>query len=258
MVNRRIQKSDISSPTPISVPRNLTEISNDALFRLNDASVSSPNLTRIAGSLTIRQYSSLIQGLVAFKRQILALASASQSLVRELQEVIDVTSPNVETLNFFADSVQLLSNAFTDFGTSLERDVELPFLADFKELSHTGKSIQENNKKKIDTLMRMLQKEEDIFYKMGKKKQSNFETYHDSLNQRMAISNEISRLQKENESLMDDLTSKRWENIVSIASGGIRSELEAFALIHEGLTKLSSSLDLKFNPLTASETLDNF
>lgn len=246
-----IKKSDISSPTPISVPR-INE--SDSPYRIKIASVSSPELEKIPASLTLRQYSALIQGLVSFKRQILAMSLASQSLVRELQEVIDVTAPDMEELNFLTDSIQLVSNTFTDWGNALERQVEIPFLTDFKELTSSGKSIQDNNLKKLDALMGMLQKEEDISYQLGKKKQRNFETLQSSLNRRVVISNEIARLQKENETLMDDLTAERANKVLSIAINGIRPQLEAFAMIHEGLTKLSGSIDIKGNPITGQDT----
>lgn len=247
---RKIQKSDISSPTPLSVPRINQD---DTPYRIKNASVSSPEIEKLPASLTLRQYSALIQGLVAFKRQILALSSASQSLVRELQEVVDVTCPDMAELNFLTDSIQLLSNTFTDWGTSLDREVEIPFLTDFKELTNAGKSIQDNNNKKLEALMGMLQKEEDISYQLGKKKQRNFETLQSSLNRRVVISNEISRLQKENETLMDDLTGERVNKVLSIAINGIRPQLETFAMIHEGLIKLSSSIDIKDNPLTSQD-----
>lgn len=242
-----IKKSDISAPTPISVPR-MTE--TESPYRIRNASVSSPELEKVPASLTLRQYSALIQGFVSFKRQILALSSASQSLVRELQEVIDVTVPGMPELNFLTDSIQLLSNTFTDWGTSLEREVEIPLLQDFKELTDCGKSTQDNNQKKLSALMGMLQKEEDISYQLGKKKQRDFETLQSSLNRRVVISNEISRLQKLNQTLMDDLTVERVDKILSIACNGIRPEMEAFAMIHEGLTKLSSSIDIPVrNPI---------
>jgi hypothetical protein len=242
-----IKKSDISAPTPISVPR---VNQGDSPIRLKHASVSSPDIPNMPASLTLRQYSALIQGLVSFKRQILALSSAAQSLVRELQEVVDVTVPDMAELNFLTDSIQLLCNTFTNWGPGVEREVEIPILQDFKELTSSGKSIQDNNSKKLSALMGMLQKEEDVSYQLGKKKQRDFETLQSSLNRRVVISNEISRLQKENENLMDDLTAERANKVLSIVINGIRPELEAFAMIHEGLTKLSIELDIKGNPLT--------
>jgi hypothetical protein len=149
-----------------------------------------------------------------------------------------------------------LSNTFTGWGNALEREVETPFISDFKDLTNSGKSIQDNNHKKLDALMGMLQKEEDISYQLGRKKQRNFETLQSSLNRRVAISNEISRLQKENETLMDDLTAERTDKILAITINGVRPQLETFAMIHEGLIKLSSSLDLKFNPLDSEQELD--
>lgn len=113
--SKRIQKRDISSPTPLFVnlhtdsidlslkdPGEQTLVNNTSSpYRIVDASASVGSLQRQElksiqpPKLSLRQSQSLIQGVAGFRRQLMALSSAAQAFVRELQDVSECLGPGI-------------------------------------------------------------------------------------------------------------------------------------------------------------------
>ncbi|KAJ3250152.1 hypothetical protein HK104_007499, partial [Borealophlyctis nickersoniae] len=197
--------------------------------------------------LTMRQYQSFVQALAVYRRQVHALAAASETFVRALEELSDcvptakITKPHVVgDLDFLIDSTHLIANAHQTWSESLERDFETPLTQNIQNILTTVKVAQKENKAKIDGLVERLHREEDASYKMGKKKQRDFAALQSSLNQRMAIADEIKRLTVENQTLHDTLSHRSVEYILENCAGGVRAELETYEMIMEGLKKLGA------------------
>ncbi|KAJ3047846.1 hypothetical protein HK097_011127, partial [Rhizophlyctis rosea] len=274
----KISKSDISSPTPLNPALlaadsgiSLTEAVREAAssggpaitpFSAGrfDASASvaggpsDPRLLRAKmdpQKLTMRQYQSFLQALAVYRRQVMALAAASETFVRALEELSDcvpaarITKPHVVgDLDFMIDSTHLIANAHQTWADNLERDFELPLAQNITNIMNTVKVRQQENKQKIDGLVSQLHREEDVSYKMGKKKQRDLASLqssgYQSLNQRMAIADEIKRLTVENQTLHDTLSHQNVEYVLENCASGVRAELETYETIMEGLKKLGA------------------
>ncbi|KAJ3033310.1 hypothetical protein HDV00_006500, partial [Rhizophlyctis rosea] len=267
----RISKSDISSPTPLNPALiaadsgiSLTEAVREAAsagapaitpfsagrFDASASVAGGPSDPRLLRSkmdpqkLTMRQYQSFLQALAVYRRQVLALAAASETFVRALEELSDcvpaarITKPHVVgDLDFMIDSTHLIANAHQTWADTLERDFETPLAQNITQIMNTVKLRQVENKAKIDGLVGQLHREEDVSYKMGKKKQRDLASLQSSLNQRMAIADEIKRLTVENQTLHDTLSHQNVEYVLENCASGVRAELETYETIMEGLKK---------------------
>jgi hypothetical protein len=122
------------------------------------------------------QYQTLVQGLMGFKRQLLAFSAATQAFSRELQTLQDSTAQPLPSLELLIDSISLLSNNQMAWAEQIESHVEQPLLKNMTHIHSTSQNTAALNKQKIQTLTMMLQKEEDASYKLGKKKQRDLAT----------------------------------------------------------------------------------
>ncbi|KAJ3315542.1 hypothetical protein HDU76_002150 [Blyttiomyces sp. JEL0837] len=197
--------------------------------------------------MTMRNYQTFVQALGSFRRQILALANASEAFVRALEDLSDyvpgaqIREPHlVGDLDFLIDSTHLIANAHQIWAESLERDFEEPLMRHMNELMNKVKIRQKENKVKIDELVERLHKEEEASYKMAKKKQRDLATLQNSLNVRVSLADEIKRLTVESATMQDILAANSVEPILSNCASGVRSELETYDRIMEGLKKIGA------------------
>ena len=260
MVSKKIEKNNISTPTPVFIPKRIEDDSLDSktkenvlhsseLISLKDASASvtseqRAHLKSMQQKMTVHQFQSLIQGFQSFKRQLIAFASASQALVRELEQAQSCLPESklkkgiTEDLNLVIDSASLIANTHLSWAESLQNQVESPLLDMNKELVTRGETTQKYNQKKIETLAEMLQKEEEISYRMGKRNKRDLQTLQSSLSRRLKISEEITKLTCENRTLLDEIMQDNLEPILSISSRATRPLLNNYDRIIEGLDKV--------------------
>ncbi|KAI9011380.1 hypothetical protein BC832DRAFT_529480 [Gaertneriomyces semiglobifer] len=195
--------------------------------------------------LTMRQYQSFVQALGSYRRQVQALAAASETFVRTLEEISDfvpaakINKPHVVgDLDFLIDSTHLIANAHQGWAETLEREFETPLINDIKDIMEMTARRRDENKVKINELVEQLHKEEDRSYKLGKKKQRDIKALQESLNIRMSIADEIKRRTVENQTLHDTLSHQHMEYILENCAVGVRAELENYETIFEGLKKV--------------------
>ena len=72
-------------------------------------------------------------------------------------------------LSILTESTQLLSNTHESWAQHLEKDIEQPLVQTLHSVLSAAQVTKVNNGKKMDVLGQMLQKEEELSYKMGKK-----------------------------------------------------------------------------------------
>ncbi|KNC98954.1 uncharacterized protein SPPG_05913 [Spizellomyces punctatus DAOM BR117] len=200
--------------------------------------------------LTMRQYQSFVQALAVYRRQVQALAAASETFVRALEDLAEfvpaahIRRPHVVgDLDFLIDSTHLIANAHQIWAESLEREFEAPLTQNIQNIMTRVTSRQNENKDQINKLVERLHQEEDKSYKLGKKKQRDIKALQSSLNVRMSIADEIKRLTVENQTLHDTLSHHNMEFILENCASGVRGELQNYETIYEGLKKLGAYSD---------------
>jgi hypothetical protein len=203
-------------------------------------------------TLSFMQYQTFVQSLSAYKRQIQAMAAATETFVRQLQDFSDCVpqakiqdSLLVADLDFLIDSSQLLSNAHITWANMLEREVEEPLIASLHEIPIMAKQKQEQNKLKIQKCIQQLHSEEDSSYKLKKKKTRDLQVLQQSLNVRMALADEIKRLSMENDSILNNLSQEHVIFILSLLQKTVESKLECYETIQEGFNKIGTVMDSK-------------
>ncbi|KAJ3216117.1 hypothetical protein HDU67_009918 [Dinochytrium kinnereticum] len=197
--------------------------------------------------LTMRGYQTFAQALGSYRRQIQAMAAASEAFVRALEDIsefvpgADIRKPHIiGDLDFLIDSTHLVSNAHQIWADSLERDFEEPLIRHMNDIMIKTKNVQKENKQKIDDLVERLHKEEESSYKMGKKKQRDLVTLQNSLNVRVSLADDIKRLTLESQNIQDTLAANSVESILTNCAAGVRAELETYDRVMEGLKKLGA------------------
>ncbi|KAJ1342984.1 hypothetical protein BSLG_002491 [Batrachochytrium salamandrivorans] len=199
-------------------------------------------------TLNLRQYQSFAQAASAYRRQIQAMAAATDTFVRALEELSDcvpaaqlVNASVVADLDFFIDSTQLLVNTHQIWASTIEKEIEEPLFSNIETITAKVKNQQVNNKSRIQGLINDLHLEEDKSYKMKKKKQRDLSMLQESLNVRVSLADEIKRLSIENETLYDTLSHQDMECILNLISRGVVAELETYDTIMEGFHKIGSA-----------------
>ncbi|KAI9101227.1 hypothetical protein DFS34DRAFT_676751 [Phlyctochytrium arcticum] len=208
--------------------------------------------------LTMRQYQSFVQALAVYRRQVQALAAASETFVRELEDIAEfvpaatIKRPHViGDLDFLIDSTHLIANAHQTWGETLEREFEAPLSRDLQEIAARASSKQADNKKHIAQLVQRLNIEEDKAHKLGKKKPRDVKALQSfslpidpcviqSLNVRMSLADEVKRLTIESQSMHDIMSHQHMEYILEHCASGVRAELENYETVYEGLKKLGA------------------
>lgn len=271
---KRISKANISHPIVPAVTGTATAVvgnsSSSSIHRITPPSTPPIHTTiermdvsaSVSGGpmdprhrkqvLTHRTYQSFVQALAAYRRQINAMSAATETFVRSLEEISStVQSANVnvpgfvnphllEQLELLLDSSQMISNTHQIWATSIEKDVEEPLIRSIQAISRSAHEHSERNKAKIQELIVQLNKEEELAYKMKKKKKKhdNIQAIHESLNRRMGMAEEIKRLQAENDHIMDIYTQRHMERSLTVLGKCIPLELETFETLSEGLSKM--------------------
>ncbi|KAJ3098708.1 hypothetical protein HDU96_010977 [Phlyctochytrium bullatum] len=197
--------------------------------------------------LTMRGYQTFVQALGSYRRQIQAMAAASEAFVRALEDLSDyvpgaeIRKPHIiGDLDFLIDSTHLVANAHQIWADTLEKEFEEPLMRHMNELLIKTKNVQRENKQKVDELVERLHKEEESSYRMGKKKQRDLVTLQNSLNVRVSLAEEIKRLTLESQNIQDTLAAGSVESILTNCAAGVRAELETYDRIMEGLKKLGA------------------
>lgn len=78
-------------------------------------------------------------------------------------------STEYSDLSILTESTQLLSNTHESWSSHLEQDIEYPLVQMLHSVLSAAEVTKINNKKKMEVLGQMLQREEELSYKMGKK-----------------------------------------------------------------------------------------
>ncbi|KAJ3415350.1 hypothetical protein HDV05_005087 [Chytridiales sp. JEL 0842] len=197
--------------------------------------------------LSTRDLQNFVQALGSYRRQIQAMAAASEAFVRALEDFAEFVEgadvKRVEVvgdLDFLIDSTHLVANSHQIWADCLERDFEEPIVQLANDIFNRAKNVQRENKQRVDDLTARLQNEENISYKLGKKKQRDLATLQNSLSLRVSISEEIKRLQVESSQIHDTLASRSVESILTNCAAGVRAELENYERIMEGLKKIGA------------------
>ncbi|KAJ3321049.1 hypothetical protein HDV06_004607 [Boothiomyces sp. JEL0866] len=279
---KRITKNDISGPTPLQTTNQYLKQSFDSGIDVrsenqrkqvqqnnftgaipfavgrHDVSVSVAggpydprnNESKEPKTMTYMQYQTFVHAIGAYKRQIQAMAAATETFVRALQEVADcvpaaqVNDVNVVSdLDFLIDSSQLIVNAHQTWANNIEKEVEEPLTACLNEIPQLAKTKQEANKQQIQKLIQQLHSEEDSSYKMKKKKTRDLAELQKSLNLRMALADEIKRLSLYNECIPDKLSQENVPFILQLLTKTVEAELETYETISEGFHKIGSVMD---------------
>jgi len=205
-----------------------------------------------AKRMTMMQYQTFVHATAAYKRQIEAMARATEMFVRQLQEVADcvpqahVQDPMlVADLDFLIDSSQLLVNAHQTWAMNLEKEVEEPLMAGLNEIPKMAKAKQDQNKQQMDLYIKQLHQEEETSYKMKKKKTRDLSELQQSLEVRMALAEEIKRLSVENDVITDVLAQEHVPFVLQVLSKAVEAKLESFETIQEGFHKIGTQIDVK-------------
>ncbi|KAI8835125.1 hypothetical protein BC829DRAFT_365452 [Chytridium lagenaria] len=243
----RTSFSHTNSPQPAIAPFSAGRFDSSASVA---GGPSDPRILRQnmePSKLSMRGYQTFVQALGSYRRQIQAMAKASDMFVRALEDLsefvpgADIRKPHIiGDMDFLIDSTHLVSNAHQIWSDTLERDFEEPLVRHMNDILVKSKNIQRENKQKIDDLVERLHKEEEASYKMGKKKQRDLMTLQNSLNVRVTLADDIKRLTLESQNIQDTLAANSVEAILSNCSSGVRAELETYDKIMEGLKKVRS------------------
>ncbi|EGF82877.1 hypothetical protein BATDEDRAFT_86391 [Batrachochytrium dendrobatidis JAM81] len=259
-----LQSSGRSSPQPAN-PAALQPMAHAAItpfsagrFDISASIAGGPldprrqKLSDAPPTLNLRQYQSFTQAVAVYRRQIQAMAAATDTFVRALEELSDCVpaaqlsnASVVADLDFFIDSTQLLVNTHQIWASTIEKEIEEPLFGNIETIIAKVKTQQVDNKSRIQGLINELHSEEDKSYKMKKKKQRDLAMLQDSLNVRVSLADEIKRLSIENETLYDTLSHEDMENILNLISRGVVAELETYDTIMEGFHKIGSAAGTK-------------
>lgn len=106
------------------------------------------------------------------------------------------------------------------------------------QLSEEARVREANNRRGMEDMVIKLRQEEEHSYKLGKKKQRDIDSLQSSLSVRMTLADEIKRLSLENQTMADTLAHYSVEHVLEHCGHAVRSELENFDRVMEGLKKV--------------------
>ncbi|KAJ3302465.1 hypothetical protein HDV03_004953 [Kappamyces sp. JEL0829] len=199
--------------------------------------------------LSLEQYQSFAEAVRAYRMQIEKMATATETFVRHLQELADcvpqapIRDPKlVADLDFMIDSSQLLGNTHQNWSLLLEREIEAPIFADLRQLPKIAKAKQDANLLKVKALEHQLQAEEDFAYRMKKKRIHDVSIQQRSLANRISLKEEINRLHRQNESVVDALAHDRVPHLLQLVSRAVAAQLDTVETITEGVQKMGRSV----------------
>lgn len=194
-MSKKLNKKDISAPitesfqqltTRIDSGMTLPEIAtNEPFFDTSASQVGSPeqiNRKSNPKKLTALQLSSYVQAVSAFKRQIQAMSAASEMFVRSCEALKEscpstpATQRYMADLDLLIDSTHLICNSHQIWAAGIASDVEEPLIQHLNGIKQQASRIETKNKARIQELTEKLHKEEDLSYKLGKKKQRDLAT----------------------------------------------------------------------------------
>ncbi|KAI8915543.1 hypothetical protein EDD86DRAFT_196300 [Gorgonomyces haynaldii] len=260
MERKRITKDQISGPSPLittsfTTPLRPLPIEKDTIpftagrFDASASVVGGPGDPRTheqkPKTMTLIQFQSFCQALAVYRRQIQAMAAATETFVRALEELSDCVpaahvqnTKAVQDLDFLVDSTQLIANAHQIWASSIQRELEEPMSGFVEQIMQQAKQQQEYNKQRIQQLISQLHMEEDTSYKQKKKNRRDLDSLQQSLNVRMGLADEIKRLSLENEHMFDILAQKKVEPILLNLQRAVTAEMETYETILEGMHKI--------------------
>ncbi|KAI8809924.1 hypothetical protein BJ742DRAFT_216311 [Cladochytrium replicatum] len=196
----------------------------------------------------MQQFQSFVQAVAAFRRQLASMSAAAETFVRALEELsefvpaAEINDPHVVgDLDFLIDSTHLIANSHQIWAEMIERDFEAPLTSHVYETAQRAAKIREENTARIQGSLESIYSEEESSSKRGRKKnKGDFTSLEKSLEYRMGLADEIKRLTLENQTIHDTLSHDSMEPILQHCAAGVRSELETYERVMEGLKKLGA------------------
>ncbi|KAJ3347132.1 hypothetical protein HDU83_002381 [Entophlyctis luteolus] len=223
--------------------------------------------------VTFRSYQAFVMALSAYRKQIAAMAMASETFVRacedlegSIQNAGDIEDASkIRDLDSLIDMGHLISNANQILAENIAQDAEQPLVKHLMDIQATVKTRNDQNNARINDLARLMHEEEEESYKLGKKKQRDLGELQESLNLRMNYADEIKRLSHQNATIADRLASNALDLILGASSTTICTQMEQYEVIIDGLKKvlifqidLFESGDYRQNKEPSKESVQKF
>ncbi|KAJ3340817.1 hypothetical protein HDU83_006908 [Entophlyctis luteolus] len=218
--------------------------------------------------VSFKSYQAFVMALSAYRKQIAAMAMASETFVRACEELEgsiqnagDIEDASkIRDLDSLIDMGHLISNANQILAENIAQDAEQPLVKHLMDIQGTVKTRNDQNNARINDLARLMHEEEEESYKLGKKKQRDLGELQESLNLRMNFADEIKRLSHQNATIADRLASNALDLILGASSTTICTQMEQYEVIIDGLKKIDlfESGDYRQNKEPSKESVQKF